>query len=91
MRWLRGNDVDAETELVSGSADGNTIVWNLNRDISNCLLAGLNDNINIVDGLYCGKFKEDAFVVSVSTSSKIKIWYRHKIGGRDDFNLIITF
>lgn len=73
--------MDAETELVSGSSDGNTIVWSLNREILNYVLQGLKDNISIVDGLYCDKFKQDAIVVSVSMNSTINIWYRHKVGG----------
>lgn len=85
---MRGCDVDAETELVSGSSDGNTIVWNLNDEVAHYTLTESKENVNVVDGLYCGKDQQDTVVVSVPMDSTIKIWYRHKIGSRDGVYLM---
>lgn len=80
MRWIRGNDLNSETELVSGSADGDTIVWNLNNQ--SYTLKGNSKNINIVDGLHSSEKQQNTIIVSVSLDSTIRIWFRHKIGGR---------
>lgn len=85
MRWLRG--CGTETELVSGSSDGDAIVWNLNVEIEPILLKGHSGNVNIVDGLYGSRDRKETFVVTVSVDSTIKIWYRHQTKGRKIFGM----
>lgn len=79
MRWLRG--VDSETELVSGSSDGDAIIWNLRDGVDPVVLRGHSGNVNIVDGLYCGRDQEHTVVVSASMDSSIKIWWRSRLNG----------
>lgn len=76
--------------MVSGSSDGDTIVWNLKDQIPPCILQGNKENVNIVDGLYCAKNRGVTIVVSVSINCTIKIWHRNKVGGTILVNTVFT-
>ncbi|KAL3269365.1 hypothetical protein HHI36_008437 [Cryptolaemus montrouzieri] len=77
VRWLKGSDVPFENEIVSGSADGDVIVWTLNDGkFSHNILKGHNSNIAIVDGMYRQEERMGATVVSGSMEGNVKIWYR---------------
>lgn len=79
---MRGINVDSETELVSAASDGDVVVWNLNDQIPHCVLKGSNVTVNVVDGLYCSENRENTIIASVPMEPVIKIWFRHKAGGK---------
>lgn len=84
LRWLSGKDIDHESELVSGSADGTICIWTVAGIKYKCSkLTGHENNVNIVDGIYKGSFKTDAVVVSVSMDCTAIVWRRQLPNGKD--------
>ncbi|KAK4875944.1 hypothetical protein RN001_012366 [Aquatica leii] len=85
VKWISG--CRYETELVSGSTDGNAIVWTLkDKHYVPCVLQGHEENVNIVDGLYKNVEKGFVVVATASLDSSIKIWTRTTF--KDEFELI---
>lgn len=83
VRWLSGNEIDYETELVSGSADGRVCIWTFTKmEYKSDMLIGHQLNVNIVDGLYKKSNCMQAVVVSVSMDCTANIWIRQSPGGK---------
>lgn len=74
---------------MSGSSDGDAIVWNLRDGVEPVVLKGHSGNVNIVDGVYASDNQHDTFVVTASLDSTIKIWYRHQQEGENMCDLIV--
>lgn len=64
---------------MSGSSDGNVVVWNLRDAVKPIVLTGHNGNVNIVDGLYDRTL---TIIVSASVDSTVKIWNRLDKSGK---------
>ncbi|XP_044755225.1 probable elongator complex protein 2 [Coccinella septempunctata] len=89
VRWLKGSDIPDENEIVSGSTDGDVIVWTLDGENNkNEILKGHTSNVTVVDGIYKKENKKNAIVVSASMDSTVKVWLRENPS--DNFSLIQT-
>lgn len=87
VRWLKGSDIPDENEIVSGSTDGDVIVWTLNEDeVNHEVLKSHKSNVTVVDGIYKGENKSNAIVVSASMDNIINVWQRKN--PTDNFTLI---
>lgn len=73
MRWITG--LDSEFELVSGSADGNAIVWSLVEGKVPITLIGHESAVNVVDGFYKNDTK-CTVIITASMDSTLKVWMR---------------
>ncbi|KAK9889847.1 hypothetical protein WA026_007210 [Henosepilachna vigintioctopunctata] len=76
VRWLKGSDIPDEDEIISGSVDGNVIVWTKNVNDYSHEVLGHTSNITLVDGLYKEENKKDAVVVAAAMDGTVKIWLR---------------
>uniref|UniRef100_A0A1Y1LNG0 Elongator complex protein 2 n=2 Tax=Photinus pyralis TaxID=7054 RepID=A0A1Y1LNG0_PHOPY len=84
VKWIAGPR--CETELVSGSSDGNAIVWSLKGDdYVSFVLRGHESNVNIVDCLYRDSECKAAVIATASLDSTVKVWTRSNVDG--DFEL----
>ncbi|KAF5303387.1 hypothetical protein FQA39_LY09978 [Lamprigera yunnana] len=85
VKWITG--ATYEEELVSGSSDGNAIVWTLrDSSYSPYILKGHEGNVNIVDGLYKDVNKQFIVIATASLDSSVKIWIR--TGLNEDCKLV---
>lgn len=83
LKWLSGNDIEHESELVSGSADGTVCVWTFNKnEYKPSLLIGHESNVNIVDGMYKSACQRQAVIVSASMDCTVVIWIRQTPDGK---------
>lgn len=82
LKWISGGDVNVETEIVSGSADGRVCVWTCSDvGYKPTFLNGNNSNVNIVDGSYRKSNKLELIVIGVSMDCSANIWIRQISSG----------